>query len=255
MKTKIIVSIIIAFTYGMKSTAQLLLLHRIITGEDTITYHDARIFDLKGSVKSCVCSSSWINQDGSIEPSLKNDTINFSINGQCLHNENLSFIEKVYGENNLIIRTKNQEVDMSSGETSIRVSNYQYDNKGMLIKEFGEEPFCGSVQTFEYNYYYNDKGLLVKETIRTQTANDIEVVSYKILEVDKWGNWTKRRVYNSCPNIFGQTGKIQMRKISYYSDEEIKQDFERKRKRRENIEESIKKSDGVKNKAPTFGLG
>ena len=46
-----------------------------------------------------------------------------------------------------------------------------------------------------------------------------------------------------------------MRKISYYSDEELKQDFERKRKRRENIEESIKKSDGVKNKAPTFGLG
>lgn len=218
------------------------------------SYHDARIFDLKGSVKSCVCSSSWINQDGSIEPSLKNDTINFSINGQYLHNENLSFIEKVYGENNLIIRTKNQEVDMSSGETNVRVSNYQYDNKGMLIKEFGEEPFCGSVQTFEYNYYYNDKGLLVKETIRTQTANDIEVVSYKILEVDKWGNWTKRRLYNSCPNIFGQTGKIQMRKISYYSDEELKQHFDlgQRKKRLNEIKRAAK--EGVKNQAPTFGF-
>lgn len=217
------------------------------------SYHDARIFDLKGSVKSCVCSSSWINQDGSIEPSLKNDTINFSINGQCLHNENLSFIEKVYGENNLIIRTKNQEVDMSSGETNIRVSNYQYDNKGMLIKEFGEEPFCGSVQTFEYNYYYNDKGLLVKETIRTQTANDIEVVSYKILEVDKWGNWTKRKVNNNSPNIFGQTGKIQMRKISYYSDEEIELFyFEQARKRLNEIKRAA--GEGAKNQAPTFGF-
>lgn len=217
------------------------------------SYHDARIFDLKGSVKSCVCSSSWINQDGSIEPSLKNDTINFSINGQCLHNENLSFIEKVYGENNLIIRTKNQEVDMSSGETNIRVSNYQYDNKGMLIKVFGEEPFCGSVQTFEYNYYYNDEGLLVKETIRTQTADDIEVVSYKILEVDKWGNWTKRKVNNNSPNIFGQTGKIQMRKISYYSDEEIELFyFEQARKRLNEIRRGAK--EGVKNQAPTFGF-
>lgn len=251
MKTKIIVTIIIAFSCGIKSTAQLLLLHQIMTGKDTITYHDALIFDLKGSVKSCVCSTSWINQDGSIEPSLENDTINFSINGQCIENENLSFIEKVYGENNLIVRTKRHQVDMSTGEIKIKVSNYQYDNKGLLIKKFGEEPFCGSVQTFEYNYYYNDKGLLVKETIRTQTANDIEVVSYKIQEVDKWGNWTKRMVYNSCPNIFGQTRKIQTRKISYYSDEEIKQDRERKRKRRENL----KKSDGVINEAPTFGLG
>ena len=94
---------------------------------------------------------------------------------------------------------------------------------------------------------------MVKETIRTQTANDIEVVSYKILEVDKWGNWTKRRVYNSSPNIFGQTGKIQMRKISYYSDEELKQHFERRKKRLNEIRRGAK--EGVKNQAPTFGLG
>lgn len=251
MKTKIIVTIIIAFSCGIKSTAQLWLLHQIMTGKDTITYHDAQIFDLKGYVKSCTF---YLRDENLSDEYDEGATIRFSINGKIQEN-NETFVR----DNRNRIKSRVWRSTDFFGEECVNSWTYSYNDKGQITAEYFsvlEQKEKKQKSYTKTEYFYNSLGHIIK-TVDVDLSEDEEfrrndlVKDYKYLEFDVKGNWIKREYID--PITLSKC--TELRKISYYSDEEIKQDLERKRKRRENIKESIKKSDGVKNQAPTFDLG
>lgn len=246
MKTRIIVTIIIAFTCGIKSTAQLSLLHRIMSGKDTITYHDALIFDLKGSVKTCMI---YLKDESLGDDFSERVSYNFNIQGMIIDGENIY----IRDSKNRIIKQIQESSDFF-GNKCVNYWLFDYNNGQISQETFysleqdDKRKKCHSITTF----YYDSKGNITKSIDRDLSEDEklrrIDLVKeYNYLNFDVKGNWIKREYID--PITLSKC--TELRKISYFSDEEIKQDLERKRKRRENF----RKSDGVINEAPTFGLG
>lgn len=250
MKTRIIVTLIIAFTCGIKSIAQHLLLHRMMSGKDTITYHDALIFELKGSVKTCMI---YLKDESLGDDFNERVSYNFNIQGMIIDSENIY----IRDSKNRIIKQIQESSDFH-GNKCVNYWIFDY-NKGQISQETfysleqdDNRKKCHSITTF----YYDSKGNITKSINRDLSEDEVlrridMVKEYNYLNFDVKGNWIKREYFD--PITLSKC--TEFRKILYYSEDELKQDRERKRKRRENIKENLKKSDGVNNQAPTFGLG
>lgn len=217
----------------------------------TSDYYDAQIFDLKGYVKSCTF---YLRDENLSDEYDEGATIRFSINGKIQEN-NETFVR----DNRNRIKSRVWRSTDFFGEECVNSWTYSYNDKGQITAEYFsvlEQKEKKQKSYTKTEYFYNSLGHIIK-TVDVDLSEDEEfrrndlVKDYKYLEFDVKGNWIKREYID--PITLSKC--TELRKISYYSDEEIKQDLERKRKRRENIKESIKKSDGVKNQAPTFDLG
>ena len=217
----------------------------------TSVYYDAQIFDLKGYVESCTF---YLRDENLSDEYDKGATIRFSINGKIEEN-NETFVR----DNRNRIKSRVCRSTDFFGEECVYTWTYSYNDKGQITAEYSsvlEQKEKKQQSYTKTEYFYNSLGHIIK-TVNVDLSEDEEfrrinlVKDYKYLEFDVKGNWIKREYIDPITS----SKCTELRKISYYSDEELKPhfDLERRKKRINAIIRSVK--EGVKNQAPTFGLG
>ena len=217
----------------------------------TSVYYDAQIFDLKGYVESCTF---YLRDENLSDEYDKGATIRFSINGKIEEN-NETFVR----DNRNRIKSRVCRSTDFFGEECVYSWTYSYNDKGQITAEYFsvlEQKEKKQQSYTKTEYFYNSLGHIIK-TVDVDLSEDEEfrrinlVKDYKYLEFDVKGNWIKREYIDPITS----SKCTELRKISYYSDEELKPhfDLDRRKKRLNEIIRSVK--EGVKNQAPNFDLG
>lgn len=162
----------------------------------TSAYNDVITFDLKGKVKSCkiykVSAAEALLLNISGEPSEK---YSFTSNGKYIPKEG----EEVF---------YNIEDHIACIKCGDEGTQYAYNDSRLITETFIGE-FFGSISVIISDYTYDNKGLIIKneKTSGGKTQN----INYYEYELDSKGNWISRKykIDNGLPN-----GEV--RKIEYY---------------------------------------
>ena len=148
--------------------------------------------------------------------------VNFSTSGEVTSivfpgNEKVSIKRGSDGRINKITTT--------AAYNSLNLYEYKYDGNGRLKKINSKEDYSQweCIDAATTTIYYNDKGEIVKEKV---VGGDVECGysedrAYTIIDVDEFGNWTKRNAY--VVNVDDWDGlhttkksRIETRTITYY---------------------------------------
>ena len=176
---------------------------------------DLAMFNLHGPVKSVKGPELQFKENPG------NVKVNFSKAGK------ITSIESPIKEKYSIKRGSDGKVDKITTTAGFmpNIYKYTYDGNGRLKKINSKEDYSQgeSIDEATTTIFYNEKGEIVKEKV---VGGDVECGysedrTYTILNVDEYGNWTKRNAY--VVNVVDWDGlhttkesRIETRTITYY---------------------------------------
>lgn len=185
---------------------------------EAFTMQDGKIFDLKGNVKKCVIYDYYSDAEGNpTETKPQNEiSMEFSTDGKIVKH---SLYEKFFRDDN------GQFLKMTwfcnDFETDIKDS-FVCDETGFPIKEITEGI---NFETCVNEFNANKELVKLSATGATEDAMESQTdITYKILERDEKGNWTKRlldvkdgsREAGATQYDWNNYNGIQIRKIEYH---------------------------------------
>lgn len=119
--------------------------------------------------------------------------------------------EYQYNHNNLL--TGEKAVDYSSGEKSVSITKYTYDNKGHLVKKEVKSKAVDATFTYENN----EQGDCTKMTVERPYGTTVYTFEYIY---DDHSNWTVRLEYED-----GVFDNATLRSFSYFKESAKKKNF------------------------------
>lgn len=187
---------------------------------DPFVMVDGKVFDLKGNVKKCVTYGYYSDENGNPQGTKpeSEQTIEFGADGkQTKHSD--------FFPDGKCVRNSNDQIEKLSWFCSDFgfdfETSYKYNQDGFPIN-IKEVNLAGQESTLEYNA----KNELIAQTIIASYEEGQEgkiTKSFKNLEYDDKGNWTKRLIkINEGTREMGQTeyeweksNWVEIRKIEY----------------------------------------
>lgn len=147
------------------------------------------------------------------------DTITFDANGMIT-----SGVGSFHGVKYEVTRDDNGKIIKAFGKNDDIEETIVYKYKGNLLAESRSDAFCELSGAHDSKYSYDDNGQITK--IVTEGNSDEvmykHVTTYKYIEYDKKGNWTRAFVVSDCTETIDDeestytTYENVRRKISYY---------------------------------------
>ena len=120
-----------------------------------------------------------------------------SKSGKIIEFQQESFPEDGFSDSITLNTNTNFNIEFNYSDT-LKTETYQFYENDILTKDSSQVPY--QIEQFIVNRYeYNDKGLLLNRIEKTYISDKLmeEILdfSYKYIDFDEFGNWTKRIEY------------------------------------------------------------